>query len=193
MGDVLFKPEPKDRYSYADYKTWPEDFRCEIIDGVIYEMSPSPTFKHQNIVGSIFVSFSIFLKGKPCIPILSPIDVRFSHIEETPDDVVYNTDQPDVVVICDKRKIREKYCEGTPDIAVEVLSPSTGFKDQTQKLELYEKHGVREYWVVNPEAKYIMIYHHNGRDFDKPEYLKGGDVINSRVLEGFAVPLNDLF
>lgn len=193
MGDALFKPEPKDRYSYADYMTWPDDFRCEIIDGLVYDMSAAPTFRHQDIVGKIFVAFSIFLSGKPCIPILSPIDVRFPHIEKCSDEDVFNTVQPDVVVICDKSKITEKYCEGAPDITVEVLSPSTGFKDQTQKLELYEKHGVREYWVVNPLAKYIMIYRHNGDGFDKPDYLKDDDVIRSHVLKGFEISLREIF
>lgn len=193
MGEALFKPEPKEKYSYADYKTWPDDFRCELIDGVIYEMSPASSFNHQKIVGKIFVSVSNFLEGKPCTPFVAPLDVRFIAISETPDENVYTTVQPDVGVICDKTKITELYCEGPPDLVVEVLSPSTGFKDQTQKLELYEKYGVREFWVVNPEVKYIMIYNHNGKDFNKPEYLKGEDLVKSRVLEGFEVPLLDIF
>ena len=66
-------------------------------------------------------------------------------------------------------------------------------KDESQKLKLYEEYGVHEYWIVNPEAEYIMIYHHNGADFDKPDYYRGNDVIKSRTLEGFCLSLPDIF
>lgn len=193
MGEALFKPEPKDKYSYADYITWPDEFKCEIIDGVIYEMSPAPNMNHQKIVGKIFVIFSNFLEGKVCTPFIAPFDTRFRNIDGSPDDEIYTIVQPDIAVICDKSKITTSYCEGAPDLVVEVLSPSTGFRDQTEKLQLYEKHGVREYWVVNPEACYIMIYHHNGHEFNKPEYFKAEDTLISRVLEGFRVCLREIF
>jgi len=114
-------------------------------------------------------------------------------MSEAPDEDIYTTVQPDVGVICDKNKITDSYCEGAPDLVVEVLSPSTGFRDQTEKLMLYEKFCVREYWVVNPEARYIMIYHHNGKDFEKPDYLKMEDILFSRVLKGFKISLTEIF
>lgn len=193
MGDALFKPEPKDKYTYADYRTWPEEFRCEIIDGIIYEMSPAPNWNHQFITGEIFGFIREFLKGKTCKPFIAPLDVRFMNISESADEEIYTTVQPDIGVICDKNKITTSFCDGAPDLVVEVLSPSTGFRDQTEKLQLYEKHGVREYWVVNPEARYIMIYHHNSSEFDKPDYFKSDDIVTSKVLEGFEVALKDIF
>ena len=193
MGEALFKPEPKEKYSYADYLTWPDEFRCEIIDGVIYDMSPAPSWNHQSIAGEIFVIFSNFLRGKSCTPFIAPVDVRFMAISDTPDENVYTTVQPDVGVICDKTKISTNYCEGAPDLVVEVLSPSTGFKDQTQKLELYENHGVQEYWIVNPDRKTIQVFLHNGNDFDKPSYYKGNDSIISSVLKNFQICLFDIF
>jgi len=193
VGEALFKPEPKDKYSYADYITWPDDFKCEIIDGVIYEMSPSPNWNHQYITGEIFGFLREFLKDKPCKPFIAPLDVRLLTMSEAPDEDIYTTVQPDVGVICDKNKITDSYCEGAPDLVVEVLSPSTGVRDQTEKLMLYEKFCVREYWIVNPEARYIMIYHHNGKDFEKPDYLKLEDILISRVLKGFQVTLKDIF
>jgi len=71
--------------------------------------------------------------------------------------------------------------------------PSTGYKDETQKLSIYEEYGVREYWIVNPNGQTIQIFLHNGKDFDKPAYYKGNDIINSSVLEKFQIALKDIF
>jgi len=101
--------------------------------------------------------------------------------------------QPDIVVVCDNKKIDKKGCLGAPDIVVEILSPSTGYKDETSKLALYEKYGVREYWIVNPDAEYIMIYRLKDNKYEKPEYLKKDDILSSIVLEGLTIKLKDIF
>jgi Uma2 family endonuclease len=184
VGEPMEKLDPNRKYTYADYLTWPDEIRCEIIDGVIWDMSAAPNMEHQRVSGEIFGIFWQKLKGKPCRVFAAPFDVRL--------DVV-TVVQPDIAVICDKKKIEKSCCNGAPDIVIEILSPSTGFKDETEKMSLYEKYGVKEYWIVNPGAQYIMIYRLNGDTFDKPEYLKDDDIIRSVVLKGIEIPLPDIF
>ena len=202
-------PEKKgeQKYSYADYLTWPGEERWELINGEAWDMSygcigeqqaclrpaPAPTTKHQRISMDLSREISIFLKGKSCQVFAAPFDVRFTKDEKQQDQDIFITLQPDLSVICDKSKIDEKGCLGSPDLIVEILSPSTGYKDETQKLSIYEDYGVKEYWIVNPDRNTIQIFIHNGQDFDKPAYYKGDDEIRSSVLKGFQVALKDIF
>jgi Uma2 family endonuclease len=102
--------------------------------------------------------FSQFLKDKPCRPYAAPFDVRLPDYPEQSDDEISTVVQPDLVVVCDRSKIDEKGCKGTPDLVVEILSPSTAQRDLRAKFALYERHGVREYWVVQPADRTIMVF-----------------------------------
>ncbi len=188
-------PEKKDdkKYSYADYLTWTEEERWELINGEAWSMSPAPTTRHQKISLRLTIEIASFLKGKPCDLFVAPFDVRFVKDKSQPDQDIFITLQPDLSVICDKSKIDEKGCFGSPDLIVEILSPSTGYKDETQKLSIYEEYGVKEYWIVNPDRKTIQIFLYNGEDFNKPAYYKSDDIINSTVLKGFQIALKDIF
>lgn len=188
-------PERKDdkKYSYADYLTWPSEERWELINGEVWDMSPAPSSKHQRIATILISEIFFHLKGKSCQVFAAPFDVRFVKDENQQDQDIFITVQPDLTVICDKSKIDEKGCLGSPDFIVEILSPSTGYKDETQKLTVYEEYGVREYWIVNPERETIQVFLHNGQDFDKPAYYKGEDLITSSVLDGFEITLKDIF
>ncbi len=139
-------------YTIEDYFAWPEEERIELIDGVIYDMS-APVYKHQRIVGDIYFQLRSYVmrnKGK-CTVALSPLSVRLDMDNKT-------MVQPDVMLICDKDKIGEKYIDGAPDMVVEVLSPSTREKDTTIKLRKYTNAGVREYWIVDPMKEYTKVY-----------------------------------
>jgi len=107
------------KYSYSDYLSWPDEERWEIIDGGVYNMTPAPTIKHQNIAGILYATLNQNLKGRSCRPFIAPADVVLSE-----HDVV----QPDVLVVCDEKKITEANIQGAPDLVVEVLSPSTALK-----------------------------------------------------------------
>jgi Uma2 family endonuclease len=133
------------RFSYADYLTWPEGERWELIDGETWDMTPAPTTVHQRLVGRLYHALETVLEGHPCVPFVAPVDVVLS------DETVV---QPDVLVVCDRSRIRTAGIFGAPDLIVEVLSPSTGLKDRRTKRHLYERHGVREYLLVEPEARY---------------------------------------
>lgn len=136
-------------YTYADYLTWPDGERWEIIGGEAYDMTPAPSTSHQKIVGKIYACFEAMLTGKTCIPFIAPTDVV---LDET------NIVQPDVLVVCDRAKITEANIQGAPDLVVEVLSPSTTVKDRREKKALYERFGVREYLIFHPRDEMMGRY-----------------------------------
>lgn len=131
----------KKPYTYQEYQQDLADERMEIIDGTVYDMSPSPTVKHQKIVGHFFGIAWEYFRGKECTPFIAPMDVVL-------DDI--NVVEPDVFVVCDRSKITEANIKGAPDLIIEVLSPSTSLKDRREKKWLYGQHGVKEYIIVSP-------------------------------------------
>ncbi|MDR1727824.1 MAG: Uma2 family endonuclease, partial [Acidobacteriota bacterium] len=146
-------PRREQRYTYADYCTWNDGERWELIDGAPYLMSPAPGRRHQEISGELFAQLHNFLEGKPCKVYIAPFDVRLDAGGE--DDTVC---QPDIIVVCDTSKLDEKGCKGAPDLAVEVLSPSSTRMDGVVKLEKYREAGVREYWIVSPDARGVQAF-----------------------------------
>jgi len=182
-----------EKFSYADYLSWPDDQRWEIIEGVAYDMSPAPAREHQRLSAIIFAKIYNFLSGKKCEVYFAPFDVRLPEAQDESDEEIKTVVQPDIVVVCDQDKLDERGCLGAPDITVEILSPTTSYKDQTEKLLLYERHGIKEYWIVNPDVRYVMIYHLEGAKYGKPEYLTENDTLESRVLEGLKIDLSELW
>jgi len=143
-------------FIYADYAQWPEDERWELIDGVAYAMA-APQRMHQKVVVQVSAQITQYLSGKPCEPYIAPFDVRLPQRNEM-DDQVDTVVQPDILVVCDKSKLDDKGCRGAPDWVIEVLSPSTAFKDMDTKRELYQRHRIKEYWIVHPIDQWIMAY-----------------------------------
>ncbi|MDR2610664.1 MAG: Uma2 family endonuclease [Clostridiales Family XIII bacterium] len=173
-------------YTYADYAEWDTDERYELIDGIPYLMSPAPSIKHQDIVGILYAKFLNFLTGKKCRTFISPIDVRLN--ADTDDDTVF---QPDVIIVCDKGKIGEKSINGAPDLVVEVISPSSEKYDSGAKLDKYLSSGVRECWIVNPEARTVRVYTDEGGETTK--VYRETDSIEPVILPGLSIPLAEIF
>ena len=146
----------QNRFTYADYLKWPEDERWELIDGVAYAMA-APGRLHQETVLELGAQILQQLRGTSCKPYIAPFDVRLAQANET-DDRIETVVQPDLAVICDKRKLDDKGCRGAPDWIIEVLSPSTAVKDMDHKRRLYEHYGVKEYWIVHPVDHWVMVY-----------------------------------
>ncbi|MCL2399377.1 MAG: Uma2 family endonuclease, partial [Defluviitaleaceae bacterium] len=160
-------PEKGKYYTYADYETWDDDFRCELIDGVIYDMA-SPSRAHQEVSAALLTELHIFLRGKKCKVFHAPFDVRLN--AATKDDIVV---QPDILVICDEKKIENgKHCIGAPDFVVEILSPSTSRKDKIIKSRRYFDAGVKEYWLIDPEDRTVTTLKRSENCFT---YLSYGD------------------
>lgn len=189
---ALPQPQPDRKFNYDDYLHWPDEERWELIDGVAYDMSPAPTRKHQEIISNLAVDFGNFLKSKQCKMYLAPFDVRLKE-NEASDEETCTVVQPDIVVFCDKSKLDKRGAVGAPDLCIEILSDSTGYKDETVKLKLYEKHGVREYWLVNPDTETLFVYLHNGLKFDKPVVYNNDEAVEVAVLEGLRIILSEVF
>ena len=147
------------RYTYADYLTWLDDKRRELIKGFIHLMS-APNELHARISFNWGFWTSAFVrkhKGK-CRIYHAPFDVRLPLHGSKEDNKIYDVVQPDICVICDLSKLDERGCIGAPDLIVEVLSPSTLKYDWNYKFNLYEAAGVREYWIVDPIAKVVNAF-----------------------------------
>lgn len=144
-------------FTYADYCSWPEEERWELIDGVAYDMTPAPSRLHASISGDLFFALKRFFDGKPCEVYAAPFDVRLP-VNGEPDDQVETVVQPDILVVCDGKKLDDKGCRGAPDLVIEILSPATASKDCILKRALYEKHGVREFWLVDPANRMVTVY-----------------------------------
>lgn len=162
-------PQREQEYhTYADYRQWPEAVRYELIDGFAYAMGPAPARRHQEVAGEIFRQIADALEGSPCRPYMALFDVRLPQADES-DDCVDTVVQPDISVICDKAKLDERGCRGAPDWVIEVLSPATAGHDQIVKRALYERVGVREYWLVHPVDRIVSIYLLVNGAYGKPE------------------------
>ncbi len=162
-------PQRDDRlHTYGEYRSWPEDVRYELIDGVAYAMAPAPSPLHQLVLGELHRQVANILKDRPCHVYLAPFDVRLPKGDEA-DDAVDTVVQPDLSVICDTAKLDDAGCRGAPDWVVEVLSQSTAGHDQILKRAAYERAGVREYWLVHPVDRVVAVYRLGPEGFGKPE------------------------
>lgn len=130
-------------------------------------MCPAPARRHREVAGEIFRQIADALEGSPCRPYSAPFDVRLPRADES-DDRVDTVVQPDISVICDKTRLDEHGCRGAPDWIVEVLSPATAGHDQIVKRALYERVGVREYWLVHPVDRIVSIYLLENGAYGKP-------------------------
>ena len=133
------------------------------------------------------------MKGKPCQVFIAPFDVRLPDAEE-PDDLVETVVQPDPLVICDKRKLDEAGCRGAPDLVMEILSPTTAQKDLKIKFARYERAGVREYWIVDPEGKTVQLFTRgsDGR-YGRPLVFVDGDQAGTGILPELVIDLAAVF
>jgi Uma2 family endonuclease len=168
-------PQRDDRYhTYADYLTWDDERRYELIDGQAYclydpkGMAPAPTRRHQQTLGDIYFQIRRALRQGSCQAYLAPFDVRLPKGDET-DAQIDTVVQPDLSVICDPGKLDDAGCRGAPDWIIEILSPSTAGHDQIRKLRLYERSGVREYWLVHPTDRILTLYRLEQAQYGCPE------------------------
>jgi Uma2 family endonuclease len=175
-------------YTYADVLEWDDDVWAEIIDGELYMMA-EPLTVHQIISRELFLTIGNFLKGKPCQVFSAPFGVR-------PEPKWDNSDktrvQPDITVICDESKIAERGCHGAPDFIIEILSPSTSQVDLKVKFELYQRIGVREYWIVDPKLRQVYVHLLTNGAYTTTTYNET-DTVGVKVLPGCIINLKEVF
>lgn len=186
-------------YTFADYLNWNDGNRYELIKGAIFKMSPAPLFEHQSILMelSYFVKSFFSAKKATCKIIPAPFDVRLLRKgQSTADKDIYTVVQPDICVVCDLSKIDRRGCIGAPDLIVEILSTSTAKYDLNEKFDLYQESGVKEYWVVFPSDKAIMLFV-LGEDeqYDKGTLYSIDDdfMLCSKTIEGLQIDLKLVF
>lgn len=156
--------ENNERWTYADYLTWPDDERWEIIEGVAYPwngiqaMSSGPGKLHQTVSFEIARQLGNYLKGRNYRAFAAPFDVRFAEASGQSDNYVETVVQPDLLVVCDISKLDEKGCIGAPDLIIEISSVATGKRDLTTKFDLYQRYGVKEYWIIHPAEQTLLVF-----------------------------------
>lgn len=187
---------PRERFTYRQYLTWPDSERWELIEGQAWSMSPAPLRRHQEVSRRVFSKLDEFLKGHTCHAYFAPFDVLLPAGDEE-DGEVDTVVQPDLVVYCDKSKLTDAGARGAPDVVFEILSPSTSKKDLHEKFDLYQKHGVREYWVIDPGNVALQVWRlvETGK-YDEGELRQKGrefSPIASRALVGFLLDPETLF
>ena len=182
----------EEHFTYADYRSWPDDERRELIDGVAYNMSPAPGFRHQSVSSEMVIQFGTHLRNSACRVLAAPFDIRLPRGDEA-DDEIDTVVQPDLVVVCDRKKLDDKGCKGAPDLVIEILSPPTSSKDLHEKFRLYERVGVKEYWIVHPLDRTVMVFRHDGDSFTRPAMFAGEDQIGVPLLGELVVDLSLVF
>lgn len=186
-------PAEQRRFTFADVLTWDEDERAEIINGEVVMMAPPPTSEHQEISMELSAQLHTYLKGKRCKVYAAPFAVRlFEKDGESPNDVDTMV-EPDISVICDTSKVDKHGCKGAPDMVVEILSPSTRRHDRLTKFNLYQRAGVREYWIVDPTDKSVQVFTLEDGHYTAKDFGATGDKVRVNVLEDCVVDLSEVF
>ena len=185
--------DPIKTYTYKDYMTYDECERIEIIDGQIFNMSPAPSRIHQEIISALVIEIGTYIKSNngPCKVYPAPFDVILKNDDE---DVINSTNivQPDISVICDKSKLTDKGCTGSPDMIVEVISPFNPSNDYVRKLNLYEQFKVKEYWIINPMRKNILVYTLTDNGYDAPISYTFEDKIKVNIYDNLEIDFNSI-
>lgn len=157
------KEKKQGEFTIDDYMALPEEERWELIDGHLYRL-PAPSTVHQVIAAELFFAIRRCIEehAADCLLLTAPTDVQLDMDERT-------ILEPDLFLLCDLKKLQEKRIYGAPDFAVEIISPSTRSRDMVLKKEKYRKAGVREYWIIDPKEKCVIVNllekeaYHSGR------------------------------
>jgi Uma2 family endonuclease len=184
------------RYTYADYLTWMDDVRRELYDGFIKLMTPAPSSKHQELSVNLTILLGVFLMHKDCKVYHAPSDVRFPKNGKSQNDKkVYTVLQPDLYIVCDLSKIDDRGCLGAPDMIIEIISAKDSKRDTRDKFEIYQEHGVREYWIVSPndETVNVFVLDEKGK-FQFKGLFAGDDKIPVNIFNGdLKIDLTEVF
>jgi Uma2 family endonuclease len=189
-GSDPVMPSPGVKLTYDDFVQFPDDgLRHELIDGEHY-VTPSPNTKHQTVSINLTVLIGSWLEHHPIGRLFhAPFDVVFSH---------YDVVEPDLLYMSNARAadaLTPKHVRGVPELVVEIGSPGTRKRDETIKRRLYERTGVTEYWIVDPDADTIRVYRREGDAFSQVSVLSAerGDVLTTSLLPNLEIPLARVF
>ena len=188
--------DPSKQYTYADYLTWKFEERVELFRGFIARMS-APNRRHQEVSMQMTGLLFNFFKGHNCRLYSAPFDVRLpkpEHLRKNDKDI-YTVVQPDLCVVCDLEKLDERGCVGAPDLVVEILSPGNSKKEMTTKFDLYQEHGVKEYWIIDPTSNFALVYtlDEQTQTFINKRPLEVEDTLRSNIFPGLEIEMSKVF
>ena len=182
----------ENRYTLADALAWDEQDRVELIDGYPVMMAP-PSRAHQKAVSELNRQLGNYLNGKTCEVYAAPFAVRpFERDGDFPEDVDTMV-EPDITVVCDPSKLDDVGCKGAPDLVMEILSPSTQRHDKLTKFNLYQRAGIREYWIVDPASKSVQVFVLEDGHYAAADFGMAGDRLKVNVLEDCTIDLTSVF
>lgn len=185
-------PAKQVQYTFADVLTWDEGEHIEIINGEAFMMA-TPSSRHQEVSGELFRQLANFLEGKQCKVYHAPFGVRLFEQDGDRPEEVDTMVEPDISVICDRSKIDRYGCKGAPDLIIEILSPSTRRHDRLVKLNLYQRAGVQEYWMADPDNQSVQVFTLDNGILKIREDYGPGDVARVNILEGCFIDLEKVF
>lgn len=177
-------------YSYVDYLNWHFKERVELIRGKVRKMSPAPNNNHQSILLEASTRFARYFDDKPCRVYFAPFDVRLPIAKPGKDSTVV---QPDLCVICDASKLDKLGCKGAPDLVIEVLSPGNSKHEMKTKMDLYEEAGVKEYWIIEPEQRVVLVYKLEKGKYVGLKPFAEGEPVKSILFPDLVIQVNDIF
>lgn len=188
-------PNEDQKVSYKEYANWKEGEYCEVLDGKIISMAPSPLPEHQSISMQLSIEFGSYLRGKECNVFAAPIDVYLfeDYRKEWIDEHVRNWVIPDLIVICDKNKVKKSKIIGSPDMVIEIISPSTAKIDRMDKRLAYGKAGVKEYWIIDPANQLVEVYLLENGTLELKNVYSREDSIIVHVLKDLSIDLKNIF
>jgi len=182
----------EERYTYKDYITWNDNHYWELIDGIAYQMAP-PKRKHQDISFELSRQIGNYLVGKTCKAYASPFGVRLP-LENELDEYIKDAVLPDIVIVCDEKKLDDAGCRGAPDLIVEILSPSTSKRDMEDKRDLYERAGVKEYWIIDPYHNTVQVYIlRENKTYGKSKVYAQNDKIKVSIFPDLEIAMETIF
>ena len=179
--------QPKLKYTYDDYCALPDDGnRYELIEGVFY-MAPAPSKRHETVSRAYY--FLIWPHVR---------DGGLGQVYDAPFDVIFasgDVAQPDLFFVSQERGeiLTARGCDGAPDLVIEILSPSNSYHDLERKRRLYERYGVKEYWITDPETRTILALALNGGEYVERGTYGVGDELSTPLIPGLVIPVAQVF
>ena len=189
---TLEEPDMSGTYTAEDYLRWNLNEMVELIRGKVFRMSPAPSSNHQQVSMKLSAIFDRYFNLNNCRAFHAPFDVYLVHPGQDHKSAK-NIVEPDLCVICDVTKIKKFGCVGAPDLVVEILSRSTSRRDQKDKFELYEEFGVKEYWIVSPENRSVILNELQNEKYKTFRPLTEGDILQSKIFPELEVDLKEVF